>query len=145
MLEQHRRRFDIFSFQFPLLFHFCCTLQACVMFSSNDLFPILALTRLYAIKLAAVVHFTGMCFIYLSLSCAWSILLVANATLYAYVIFASPALYDFSLLSVVWAKMKAKVDGQVFNMYIMLWRIRNLYAHTPQHDRCKRKSEKNVQ
>jgi len=55
----------------------------------------------------------------LSLSHKSRILYVVCAALYAYVIFASPALYDFSPLSVVWAKMKAKVDEQVFTIYFL--------------------------
>lgn len=67
-----------------------------------------------------------------------SFYLYASDTLHAYVIFTLPALYNFSLLSVVWAKMKAKVDGQVFTIY-SFWCIRKtLYIQ------CEYKSPKQI-
>lgn len=121
MLERHCRFLDFFTF---FLYHFCYTLQACVMFSSNVLLgiPLLhACTPWSWSLLNASKRVTYSCLASLHIS----FYLYASATLRAYVIFTSPALYNFSLLSVVWAKMKAKVDGQVFTIY-SFWCIRKI-------------------
>lgn len=129
MLERHCRFLDFFHI---FLIPFLHTLQACVMFSSNVLLgiPLLdACTPWSWSLLNASKRVTYSCLASLHVS----FYLYASATLRAYVIFTSPALYNFSLLSVVWAKMKAKVDGQVFGAYEKFYTYN---AHTKVRNKC---------